>query len=38
MGKTERGEISTTIDPIEKIAKALKANPVQLFDFSDIIV
>jgi len=36
MGKIERGEISTTLYSVEKIAKALNVTISQIFDFSDI--
>lgn len=36
MGKIERGEISTTLNSIEKIAMALHVPFQILFDFSDI--
>lgn len=36
MGKIERGEISTTLYSIEKIAKALNVDVVTLFDFKDL--
>lgn len=38
IGQIERAEISTTIDSIEKLAHALKIDPRNLFDFSDIII
>jgi len=36
MGKIERGEISTTLFSVEKIATALNTEINKLFDFSDI--
>lgn len=36
MGKIERGEISTTLYSVEKIAKALDIDIQKLFDFSDL--
>jgi len=33
MGFIERGERNTTLDKIDKIAKALKVSPKELFDF-----
>ena len=36
MGKIERGEISTTLNSVEKISEALNVNVKELFDFSDI--
>ena len=36
MGKIERGEISTTLSSVEKIACALDVNILDLFDFSDL--
>mgnify|MGYP002624452455 CR=1 FL=1 len=36
MGKIERGEISTTLASVEKIASALNLSIVELFDFSDL--
>lgn len=36
MGHIERAEYSTTLDTIEKLAKALNVDPKELFDFSDI--
>lgn len=37
VGEIERFEVSTTIDTIEKLAKAFKLQPKDLFDFSDIL-
>ena len=37
MGKIERGEISTTLDSVEKISYALNVSVVSLFDFNDLI-
>ena len=37
MGKIERGEISTTLSSVEKIADALNTPIISLFDFSDIM-
>lgn len=36
MGHIERAEYSTTLDTIEKLAKALGVEPKELFDFEDI--
>lgn len=36
LGQLERAEKNITIKNIEKIAKALKINPQDLFDFSDL--
>ncbi len=36
MGKIERGEISTTLYSVEKLAKAFNIEILNLFDFSDI--
>ena len=36
MGKIERGEISTTLASIEKIANAFNITLQELFDFSDL--
>jgi transcriptional regulator with XRE-family HTH domain len=33
MGFVERGEKNPTLDKIEKLAKALKTSPKELFDF-----
>ena len=36
MGKIERGEISTTLHSVEKIATALNIEVSKIFDFSDL--
>ena len=37
IGSIERFEVSTTIDTIEKLAKAFNLHPKELFDFSDVL-
>ena len=37
IGEIERFQVSTTIDTIEKLARAFNMQPKGLFDFSDIL-
>lgn len=37
VGEIERFQVSTTIDTIEKLAKAFQMDPKELFDFKDIL-